>query len=76
MLAVKSRLADTEEGCFEPRWVCADLVKRICQTSHELGLHELWLLVGELRLLLHLESCGLHAELADLVVAGFQVLQV
>lgn len=54
----------------------ADLVKCVRQASHELCLDELRLLVCELRLLLDLEGCWLHAELADLVVAGLQVFQV
>lgn len=52
------------------------LVKCVRQTSHELGLDELSLFVGELRLLLDLERCGLHAELADLVGCRLQVFQV
>lgn len=52
------------------------LVKGVCQASHKLGLDEFSLLVGELRLLLDLERCGLHAELADLVGCGLQVFQV
>ena len=52
------------------------LVKGVCQASHQLRLDELSLLVGELRLLLDLERCGLHAELADLVGCGLQVFQV
>ncbi len=52
------------------------LVKCVCQASHKLGLDEFSLLVGELRLLLNLERCGLHAKLADLVGCGLQVFQV
>ena len=52
------------------------LVKCVCQASHKLGFDKLSLLVGELRLLLNLERCGLHAELADLVGCGLQVFQV
>ena len=52
------------------------LVQCVRQTGHKLGLHKLRLLVGELRLLLDLESCWLHAKLADLVSRRLQVFQV
>ena len=53
-----------------------DLVQRVRQPRHQPRLDELGLAALERRLLLDRERRRLHAELLDLVVAGFHGLEV